>query len=373
MARRAPLVIGALLGGAGLLAVGLVAGWSPALVAVVAVLGLLGGAALGQGLAWVRGTAGSARRLESAAERERTTSARAQDVLRADLGEARGSIAGSIAELRAHVERLERTVTELESSQRSSAERTAESTKAAVESARANLRTRMEELAHRQSVERRQVRALSAERTSSQTALLEAFLQLQRLVPMPMPMPKPGRWAASEDLLLWLVGDVLERRPRVVLDLGSGQSSVWMAGAMRAAGYDGTVVAVDHDPVYAAATEELGRRQGVQAWLRVVCAPLVDMSVTGRDVAWYDLTMLDGVEEIGLVCVDGPPGVDVSWARWPALPLLRDRLAPAARIVLDDMVREDEQAIAADWQERYPDLVAERLDFDKGALVFTAP
>jgi predicted O-methyltransferase YrrM len=190
-------------------------------------------------------------------------------------------------------------------------------------------------------------------------------------VPMPLPMPRPGTWAASEDLLLWLAGYVLERKPKLVVDLGSGQSSVWMAGAMRTAGYDGRVIGVDHDEQYAEATRELARRQGVEPWLSVLHAPLLAQHVEGRDVTWYDLSVLSGLSSIDLLCIDGPPGQGVAQARWAALPALRDRLSARPTIVLDDMIRRDEQEIADDWLGRYPEFGVERLDFEKGAAIMT--
>ena len=379
MRSRIAALVGGLCGIVGLAALGLAAGWNAATTVVAAVLGLVVGAALGQGLAWLRITAGRVARIETQQARTATliqdAAIEAQlSALRDAVSEARKETREARAAVGKDIEQARKALGEAVTATSTTSEKKVVSAiESKVESARANLRTRMEELAHRQSVERRQVRTLSADRAVRQTSLLESYLQLQRLVPMPLPMPRPGAWAASEDLLLWLVGDVLERRPRVVLDLGSGQSSVWMAGAMRAAGYDGIVIGVDHDAGYAAATEDLGRRQGVSPWLRVVHAPLAEMTVDGRECWWYDIAALEGIEGVGLMCVDGPPGVDEPEARWPALPLLRDRLDAGARVVLDDMVREGEQSVAAEWESRFPDLRPQRLDFEKGALILALP
>jgi predicted O-methyltransferase YrrM len=170
-------------------------------------------------------------------------------------------------------------------------------------------------------------------------------------------------------LLLWLAGYVLEHRPRTVVDLGSGQSSVWMAAAMRTAGYDGRVIGVDHDEDFAQGTRELARRQGVQDWLTVIHAPLREQEIGGRAVRWYNLDALTEIEGIDLMCIDGPPGQGTSHARWPALPALHDRLSADAVVVLDDMIRRDEQEILDDWTTRLPGFAVERLDFEKGAAI----
>lgn len=351
MNARIPLLAGAIVGLLGVGALAFALSWPTAAVAIAALLGLIGGAALGQGLSWLRTVAGGVTRVET------------------KVDAAHGRLDAGVKSVEKRVDSVAKELADVRKVTQSSLAGLGKDQTATTQA----LRVRVEELFKRQSTERRQLRSLINHQVKQQAALLAAFTQLQRLVPMPLPMPRPGAWAASEDYLLWLAGDVLERRPEVVVDLGSGQSSIWMAGAMRAAGYSGRVIAIDHDADYAAATVELGRRQGVSEWLHVVHAPLVEQEVGGREVTWYDPAAFADVSGVGLLSVDGPPAADNVQARWPALPALHDRLAPQARIVLDDMVREDEQEIARDWCERYPDLTRVELDFEKGALVLLMP
>ena len=84
---------------------------------------------------------------------------------------------------------------------------------------------------------------------------------------------------------------------------------------------------------------------------------------------WYDLDALTDIEGIDLMSIDGPPGQGTSHARWPALPALHDRLSAEAVVVLDDMIRRDEQEILDDWMARFPGFAVERLDFEKGAAI----
>ena len=52
---------------------------------------------------------------------------------------------------------------------------------------------------------------------------------------------------------------------------------------------------------------------------------------------------------IDLLVVDGPPGLLRPQARYPALPVLRERLSPGASILLDDTHRADEREIVRRW------------------------
>lgn len=339
MKSRLPVVaLGVVL--AGLLALLALALQAPtAAVVVAAIIGLVIGGVLGQALMWLRSSVGRVARIENATgkrlEEMRATAAKRHEMVFKATREARERAAN--------------------------AEREAKRAASAV--------PRMQEVAQQQRADLREMRLSIVDRVDDQVVLLEDYMQLMRLVPMPLPMPRPGTWAASEDLLLWLAGHVLEHRPRVVVDLGSGQSSVWMAGAMRTAGYDGQVIGVDHDETYAQATRDLARRQGVDPWLSVICAPLRDQVVGGRDVRWYDVDALADVGVIDLLCIDGPPGQGRAQARWPALPVLADRLADGATVVLDDMIRRDEQDILEDWLAAFPGFSVERLDFEKGAAI----
>lgn len=339
MKSRLPVVaLGVVL--AGLLALLALALQAPtAAVVVAAIIGLVIGGVLGQALMWLRSSVGRVARIENATgkrlEEMRATAAKRHEMVFKATREARERAAN--------------------------AEREAKRAASAV--------PRMQEVAQQQRADLREMRLSIVDRVDDQVVLLEDYMQLMRLVPMPLPMPRPGTWAASEDLLLWLAGHVLEHRPRVVVDLGSGQSSVWMAGAMRTAGYDGQVIGVDHDETYAQATRDLARRQGVDPWLSVICAPLRDQVVGGRDVRWYDVDALADVGVIDLLCIDGPPGQGTAQARWPALPVLADRLADGATVVLDDMIRRDEQDILEDWLAAFPGFSVERLDFEKGAAI----
>lgn len=322
------------------LAIAMSMSWDPAPTSLIAVLAAIIGGVLGQTAAWARAGAGSARRAEF-------TLQRLFDVLALEGKQTRDAVTTSAMAQSKSVEDLRKSV---------------EAGDARLAKSIGKVR---DEIGKTSRASRRQL--------DDQIALLESYLQLQRLVPMPRPMPRAGAWAASEDLLLWLVGEVLRRRPALIVDLGSGQSSVWMAAALKESGAPGRVVAIDHDADYAEATRQLAADQGLSRWLDVRHAPLVSVTIEGRTMEFYDPDALADLEGIDLLSIDGPPGSGTEQARWPALPLLRARLAPGAQVVLDDLIRRDEQEIIAEWAQLFPEMSLRQFDFEKGAAVFTVP
>ena len=104
----------------------------------------------------------------------------------------------------------------------------------------------------------------------------------------------------------------------------------------------------------------------------VVDAPLADVSVGAATWSWYGLAAgVPGV--IDALFVDGPPGDTGSLARYPALPLLRERLAPGATIFVDDGDRPDEREMVRRWQAEVDGLQAAHLPLVKGAWLLTMP
>ena len=80
------------------------------------------------------------------------------------------------------------------------------------------------------------------------------------------------------------------------------------------------------------------------------------MTIGGTEYQWYDPEIFTDISEIDLLVVDGPPEIVGSEARYPAVPLLEQRLAAKAMIVLDDAERNDEDRIAARWVAEFSGL-----------------
>lgn len=198
---------------------------------------------------------------------------------------------------------------------------------------------------------------------------VDALLQLNRLAPVREALPASRGWAASPDVLLTLVALVRERRPRLVVDLGSGLSTVYVAAALEALGTDGRVVSIDHDAHFAELTRELLVRQGLSERAEVRIAELTDLELEGETWPWYAIDGLADLTDVDLLFIDGPPGTIRPESRYPALPVLAARLAADAVVVIDDYARPDERTMVARWMAADPRWRLEELRHEKGAAV----
>ncbi|SCE70838.1 class I SAM-dependent methyltransferase [Micromonospora mirobrigensis] len=198
---------------------------------------------------------------------------------------------------------------------------------------------------------------------------VEALLNLYAMVPIGNRVPPMRGWAASPDVLLLLVSILRNERPKLVVECGSGLSTLWSALAMRQFGIDGKVVALEHDADYARRTVELLTAHGVQDLAEVRHAPLTPIDVAGETYHWYAADAWRDLDGIGLLFVDGPPADTGAHARFPAMPLLGDRLGEDAVVVLDDLIRKDEQEVVQLWRDTAPSITEERLKLEKDASV----
>lgn len=204
----------------------------------------------------------------------------------------------------------------------------------------------------------------------------QALLQLLTLVEVGRPLPPLGGWAAAPDFLLHLVQHVVDRRPAVVLECGSGSTTLLLALAIRTHGLPTRVVSLDHDAYFADQTRRRLAEHGVDDLADVRLAPLVPTGLPDHPTPWYDVAALPPVADLppaGVLVVDGPPETTGRLARWPAVPLLRDRLAPGCTVLLDDLGRAGEQAAAAAWLDAVPGAHFENVDLLKGLGVLTLP
>jgi hypothetical protein len=157
-----------------------------------------------------------------------------------------------------------------------------------------------------------------------------------------------GGRAIAPDLGRLLVEEFV-REPKLVVECGSGSSTILIA-AMLKARTGGRILAVEHDPRWADAVRSRLAAGGLEEHAEVVDAPLVAQRFGVHEVVWYQAAALaDRVPvPIDLLLVDGPPSTG-SRARWPALEVFGRHLSSDATILLDDGRRRSERVTAFRW------------------------
>jgi len=198
----------------------------------------------------------------------------------------------------------------------------------------------------------------------------ESLFSLFSILQPVFPLPSMNGWAAYPDFLNLICLQILTRKPTLVLEIGSGISTLITAYCLKRNGR-GRVIALDHLDRYADETRELIRMHGLSGFAEVCLAPLKETVIGSETWLWYDMEGVKPGGQIDLMIVDGPPGVTQYMARYPALPLMYSNLSSNAIIVLDDGGREDEKKIIERYLTEYPSFDFRYIDLEKGAFLMT--
>lgn len=197
---------------------------------------------------------------------------------------------------------------------------------------------------------------------------LEALHGLYNTLNISTVLPQMRDWVISPDFAVLLIDQIRANRPNVIVEASSGVSTLVSGYCVKELGH-GKVVSMDHDAEYAAISRKNVAKHGLDDVAKVQHAALVQHSINGDDWKWYDLSVLEDVDVIDMLVIDGPPQDVQSLSRYPALPLLLERLSEDAIIILDDAGRDDEREIVRRWLTEFPDFEERFIDTEKGTVI----
>ncbi|MBS9402914.1 glycosyltransferase [Halomonas sp. TRM85114] len=207
---------------------------------------------------------------------------------------------------------------------------------------------------------------------------LESLSWLQRRLAIKGHLPQLRGWAASPDVLLRLHAHIIATRPQVIVEFGSGVSTLVIADALCQNGV-GELISIEHSEHYGAQTLSTLQAERLEDWvdLRICDLEAWEGEHLNPDDAdnpsqWYSLSVLEDVKQVDLIWVDGPPGITCLFSRYPALPALADKLSPNAEVWMDDTIRQEEKDICERWANVYG-FDVEFLSLEKGLGRLTRP
>ena len=161
-------------------------------------------------------------------------------------------------------------------------------------------------------------------------------------------LPNLGSWKADTGLLTLVVDHILAEKPKLVVEFGTGASTLVVARALEKAG-GGTLISFEQHADFVEATRQWIGEYGLSADLRAV--PLRP-APEGWPGLWYDHGRLpDGID---LMLIDGPPWTIHPMTRGAAGTLF-GQIAPGGTVMLDDAARPGERLVARRWRKAHPE------------------
>jgi hypothetical protein len=159
--------------------------------------------------------------------------------------------------------------------------------------------------------------------------------------------------------LLALVNLLDELKPRKIVELGCGASSLIISAWLREAGTH-RLLSFDHDSSWAQKCRDDLGRSGLLGNAEIYVAPLIRIHCMGQELHWYDLSKYaDVLNDVDILVVDGPPAIVEPLARLPAIQFFAGRLTSRAAIFLDDGHRTGECEVVRRWCHSNPEFSAQ--------------
>lgn len=197
--------------------------------------------------------------------------------------------------------------------------------------------------------------------------MADEYADLKKRLALNDGLPYTPNWSAASDFLEIIVDHCLEYQPSLILECGSGLSTIMLARCCQMNG-KGRIISLEDGAQYVDRNRSYTERYRLDAYADIVYAPLIRISIDGVDYQWYSMDDIP-VASIDMLVIDGPSGFIQKNSRYPALPLLESRLSKGCHVFLDDASRQDEQEIVMRWMDRDPDLRHEYIDNSRGCSV----
>jgi len=177
----------------------------------------------------------------------------------------------------------------------------------------------------------------------------------------------PGGWAASADVLLFISQEIEFRKPKVIMEFGSGLSTLVMAYAVKDS--DSRIYSIDHSSEYADMTQAALDRHGMSENVTIF---RVDLEKITSDQILDNMNKLESMPcdvEVDFVFIDGPPCNAEPLARRAALQYSWSKLSENGVVVMDDADRSGEQRIVRELISNTIDAEVKYLRHEKGTAV----
>lgn len=196
---------------------------------------------------------------------------------------------------------------------------------------------------------------------------IESFLRLQNYCGDRMVLPDMHGWPVSPDLGVYIIRLVEAGGFDVIVEFGSGVSTLLIALALQKAadphakGGSTSFVSFDHLQSYLQQTQAQLHQAQLSESVQLVYAPLVETAGAQNNPSlYYDCQAtlqqlrqsIDKPNPKLLVFVDGPPAATGPLARFPAMPAIEQAFEGRAEVhyLMDDYIRQDERNIVDQWQ-----------------------
>jgi len=193
---------------------------------------------------------------------------------------------------------------------------------------------------------------------------MQNYQQLQKELGLKFGFPVSKDWSAAADFLFLIKEYCIESKPKVIVECSSGITSLTLAKCCQL-NEVGKVYSLENGEEYADISQLNLKNEGLEGYADIIHAPLQTVTINANEYDWYTLADCPDLK-VDMLVIDGPPGFIQKHSRFPALPLMIDKLTNQSCVFLDDAGRDEEKELVAMWLDMYPYIEHQYIDTERG-------
>ena len=154
-------------------------------------------------------------------------------------------------------------------------------------------------------------------------------------------------YSLTGNAVLWLYTEIIKKRPRVIVECGSGLSTIVIAYALSLYEEEmsSNFYSLENDERWLKLTESNAAMLGLTDYIELIHSQMSEYIFEEKTYYSYKLSALVGLS-IDLLLIDGP---SPKYGRYAVLPSFLDALSENAQIILDDVYRQSEKKCLDSW------------------------
>ncbi len=189
-----------------------------------------------------------------------------------------------------------------------------------------------------------------------------------------LPITPLREGAASPDLIALLYTAIHTRKPKLMLECGSGVSTLILGYILQGLDQGAKLISLEHDAEWHKKVSDWVKLHQLQDTVTILHAPLQTTQLSHDQLLWYDTSALGSHthnQKIDLVFVDGPPTWLHPRARTGIASIIEQYFAPQFQMIFDDALRPRDKQTVQDLSAILK-LTPEWITLEKGAAVITS-
>lgn len=183
------------------------------------------------------------------------------------------------------------------------------------------------------------------------------LLAAQYLAPLMHSYIPWSRAALAPSAVATILNDIIMNQRKTIVELGGGISTIYIARLL-AERNEGMLYTIEHDANWLKTLSAMLDKEKIGQRVSLIHAPLRTLKRLNNDrlkiLEWYDEGEVDRQTknlQIDQLIVDGPnPTPEDLYNRFPAVPILLDKLSDSNMVLLDDAGRKGEREILKIWE-----------------------